>query len=163
MSLPGKLEMLEMWKVDGESQGEFMRRVSEGETPRVICEALRLPYSRTMELIKSRPELKALYAGALETWVESLAHETVAIADGVAGSEEGATVSAAKLRVDTRFRLAAKLYREMFGEDMKPAAVVNISLGDVAREVRELEARLGIGRAEGVLPEAVVVDAEPTI
>jgi len=157
MALPGRLEMLEEWRGDVASQGGFMRRGAEGETPRGICGAMRLPYSRTMEVIKTRPELKALYAGALETWVESLAHETVAIADGVAGSEEGAEVSAAKLRVDTRFRLASKLYREMFGEDLKPAAVVNISLGDVAREVRELEERLGLRKAEVA---GVVVDAD---
>jgi hypothetical protein len=159
MTLPGKLEMFEDWKTDALAQGEFFQRLAEGETPKEICKQQRLPYSMFMDYVKANPELKARYASALETWVESLAHETVAIADGVAGETEGASVSAAKLRVETRFKLASKLYREMFGEDMKPAVAVNISLGDVAREIRELEERLGIGmKVSEALP--VVVEGE---
>lgn len=156
----GKLEEFEHWKEDGASQALFMQRVSEGnDTPKEICEAMGLPYSATMRHIKGTPPLFAEYRSALETWVEALAHETVTIADGVQGTDEAAQVAAAKLRCDTRFRLASKLYREMFGEDVKPALNVNISLGDVSREIRELEARLGISGA--ALPQPVVIDALP--
>lgn len=158
-----KLVALESWKASAGDQSAFMQRVSEGEAPKAIADAQGLPHSLLMRHIKSTPVLYADYRAALETWVEALAHETVALADGVAGAEEGAQVAAAKLQVDTRFRLASKLYREMFGEDVKAPVNVNISLGDVAREIRELEARLGIGLPAAIpAPKPVeIVDAEP--
>jgi hypothetical protein len=140
-----KLVAFEAWKLCEADQVVFMQRVAEGETPKAICEAMGLPRSYVLGYVKSTPVLCAQYRAALETWVESLAHETVKIADDVEGAEEASEVAAAKLRCDTRFRLASKLYREMFGEDVKPTVSVNISLGDVGREIRELEARLGIG------------------
>lgn len=152
-----KLVRLDEWKGSESSQATFMQRVSEGETPKDVCEAMGLPYSATMRHVKATPALHAEYRSALETWVESLAHETVEIADGIEGTEEASHVAAAKLRCDTRFRLASKLYREMFGEDVKPNVAVNISLGDVSREIRELEARLGVG----ALPQPVVIESLP--
>lgn len=154
-----KMINLERWKGSESEQMIFFTRVSEGETPKVLCKIQELPYNALMRHIRATPGLLAEYRSALQTWVEALAHETVEIADGVEGTEEAAKVAAAKLRCDTRFRIAAKLFREEFGEDVKPALTVNLNLGDVAREIRELEARLGIGAIEGekveVLPAAV--------
>jgi hypothetical protein len=151
-----KFVRLEAWKRDEQAQREFMQRVAEGSAPRKVCDEMGLPRSMTLEYVKTTPDLQARYRSALETWVEALAHETVEIADATEGTEEASHVSAAKLRCDTRFRLAAKLYREMFGEDVRPVLAVNISLGDVAREVRELEARLGItAPSAGMLPAPV--------
>lgn len=155
-----KLVRLDEWKLAPAEQLEFMRRVAEGDTPKVICEALGLPRSATMGHIKATPLLAAQYRSALETWVEALAHETVQIADDTEGAEDAAAVAAAKLRCDTRFRLAAKLYREMFGEDVKAAVQVNVNLGDIAREIRDLEQRLGIGQAAG-MPSGAVIDVQP--
>jgi hypothetical protein len=158
--LPGmsKMARFDEWKSSPSEQGQFMQRVAEGETPKAVCEAMGLPYSATMRHLKSTPALYSEYRSALETWVESLAHQTVTIADDVEGTEEASKVAAAKLRCDTRFRLAAKLYREMFGEDVKPNVSVTLNLGDVAREIRELEARLGIG-----LNAPLVIEAEPPL
>jgi hypothetical protein len=153
-----KMARFDEWKASTGEQGQFMQRVAEGETPKAVCEAMGLPYSATLRHVKSTAALYAEYRSALETWVESLAHETVTIADDVEGAEEASKVAAAKLRCDTRFRLAAKLYREMFGEDVKPNVSVTLNLGDVAREIRELEARLGIG-----LNAPLVIEAEPSL
>jgi hypothetical protein len=154
-----KLVALEQWKSAPSEQLAFMQRVAEGETPKAVCEAMGLPYSATMRHMKSTPALHAEYRSALETWVEALAHETVTIADGVSGAEEASAVAAAKLQCDTRFRLAARLYREMFGEDVKPNVSVTLNLGDVSREIRELESRLGIGLQAP--REPLVIDAVP--
>jgi hypothetical protein len=153
-----KMALFDEWKSSQSEQAVFMQRVAEGETPKKICEAMGLPYSATMRHVKSTAALYGEYRSALETWVESLAHETVTIADGVEGTEEASAVAAAKLRCDTRFRLAARLYREMFGEDVKPNVSVTLNLGDVAREIRELESRLGIG-----LQAPRLIEADPAL
>jgi hypothetical protein len=46
----------------------------------------------------------------------------------------------------------------MFGEDVKPNVSVTLNLGDVAREIRELESRLGIG-----LQAPRLIEAEPAL
>lgn len=140
-----------------------MQRIADGETPKDICVAQELPYSALMRHVKGTPALTAEYRSALETWVESLAHETVKIADDVEGAKEASEVAAAKLRCDTRFRIAAKLYREMFGEDVKPAFSVTLNVGDLSREIRELEGRLGIGRVLEHSPEPHGLHVVPTI
>lgn len=159
-----KLDAFEEWRSDDGSQRVFMQRVAEGEAPKKVCEAMGLPHSILMRHVKSTPALYSEYRSALETWVEALAHETVAIADATNGAQEASEVAAAKLRCDTRFRLAAKLYREMFGEDVKPTIALTLNVGDVTREIRELEARLGIGVSAPVAPAALpapeVQDAE---
>ena len=152
-----KLVAFEQWRSGLGEQSAFMQRVAEGEPPREICAKQGLPYSMLMRHVKATPGLYAEYKAALETWVEALAHETVALADGVKGAEEAATVAAAKLAVDTRFRLASKLYREMFGEDVRAPLAVVVNLGNVAEEIRSLEARLGIG---GAIEGAALVEQE---
>lgn len=147
-----RLDNFERWKGSAPEQAVFMQRVADGETPKAICEAQELPYSALMRHVKAAPALTAEYRSALETWVESLAHETVKIADDVEDAQEASEVAAAKLRVDTRFRIAAKLYREMFGEDVKPAFSVTLNVGDISKEIAALEGRLGIGRVIEMLP-----------
>ncbi len=160
-----KLEALEVWKSAPADQMAFMARVAEGEPPKKICEAHGLPYSALMKHLKATPSLLAEYRSALETWVEALAHQTIELADGVAGSEDAAAVSAAKLAVDTRFRLASKLYREMFGEEVRAPVTVNLNLGDMAREIRELEAKLGVALPKPVeaLPAPAAEIAAETV
>lgn len=152
----GRLDYLERWKSAPSEQSAFFQRIAEGETPKAICKAQDLPYAALMRHVRGTPTLLGEYKAALQAWVEALAHETVEIADATEGTEEAAQVAAAKLRCDTRFRIAAKLFREEFGEDVKPALTLNLSVGDVVREIRELEARLGIGARP-----ALVLEHEP--
>lgn len=160
-----KLIAFDAWRAEENEQRVFMQRVAEGESPKKICEAMGLPYSMLMRHVRATPALFVEYRSALETWVEALAHETVKIADDVEDAAEASHVAAAKLRCDTRFRIAAKLYREMFGEDVKPSVSVTLNVGDLTREIRELEARLGIGALsapleQAALPAPEVQDAE---
>lgn len=154
-----KLARFDEWKADAAGQAAFMHRIAEGETPKAVCDAMGLPRSYLMQYVKATPALAAQYRSALETWVEALAHETVQIADDTEGAEDAATVAAAKLRCDTRFKIASKLYREMFGEDVKPTLSLTLNVGDVTREIRDLEARLGIGR----VMDAELVETLPAL
>lgn len=72
----------------------------------------------------------------------SLAESTVDIADDLVGAESNVEVQVAKLRSDNRWRLAAKLNPDAYGEKQ---AQININLGDIAlsalrkREVIDVE------------------------
>lgn len=98
------------------------------------------------------------YMRALEAYVQDKALETIDIADG---SED------AKLRVDTRFRLAGKVDRPRWGEQEPKAAlpVVTINIG-IRRD--SLEGRLDapnvpnekIIPAEEAAPHAVISQEE---
>lgn len=138
-----KLSKFERWKSDERSWEEFFHRVADGETVQEFCASKSIAYSLVAKHIAQTPLLKSQYDTALQLRGDALAQETIEIVDD-ANAE---TVSVAKLRAETRFRMAGKLDRERYGERERPAVSVNISLGDVTREIRELESRLGIGLA----------------
>lgn len=144
----------------------LIQRVACGETLKEVCEGQGLAYSLVAKHIASVPAIKAEYDGALQIWADALAQETVAIADEQSEVEkkDGTTydpdVARDKLRVETRLKLAGKLYRERYGEREAPLVALNVNLGDVAREIRMLEERLGLSAAKPVeaLPAPVTVD-----
>jgi len=98
--------------------------------------------------VAGTPALNAEYENALAIWADALAQETLAIADETRGAQEATVVAAAKLRAETRMRLAGKWDRKRYGERDAGLVQVNVSLGDTAREIIELEARLGIRDGE---------------
>lgn len=149
------------WKADPLNWSMVVQRVAGGETLKEICEGQKQPYSLVAKHLASTPALNAEYEAARRIWADSLAQETVGIADAVEGADEAAHVSAAKLRVDTRLKLAGKLDRERYGEQEGPRIAVNINLGDMAREIRELEGRLGLGPV--VLEQKKLPPAEPEV
>lgn len=159
----------EQWKLDERSWEEFFHRVADGETVQEFCTSKSLAYSLVARHIAQTPLLKAQYDTALQLWGDALAQESVAIADEQkeATKRDGSTfdpdVARDKLRVDTRLRLAGKLDRERYGERDRPAVAVNISLGDVAREIRELESRLGIALGGPVIAEQLPAPARQSV
>jgi len=70
-------------------------------------------------------ERTALYTRAREAGAHTLAEQTISIAD----EADRDTVQVAKLRSDNRWRMAAKLHPEVYGE--KQQALVNIDLGGI--------------------------------
>jgi hypothetical protein len=141
------LRAFEEWRLVPENWSMLMQRVAMGETLAEVCKGQGVPYSLVARQIAGTPALKAEYDGALQIWADSLAQETIGIVDGATAE----TVGVEKLRSETRLKLAGKLYRERYGEREPVQAVVNISLGDVAAEIRQLEERLSIN----VAPRAV--------
>jgi hypothetical protein len=138
------LEAFEAWRADAMSASELVQRVAEGETLKDICTSMGVAYSLVARHVAGTPALNAEYENALAIWADALAQETLAIADGTEGATEATVVAAAKLRAETRMRLAGKWDRKRYGERDAGLVQVNVSLGDTAREIRELEARLGL-------------------
>lgn len=89
-----------------------MQRVAEGETLKEVCRSRGWPYGLVAQWVAETAGLREAYDAASELWVDALAREAVGIADGACAE----TVSSAKLQVDVRLRLAAKLDRKRYGE-----------------------------------------------
>ena len=67
----------------------------------------------------------ALYTRAREAGAHSLAEQTISIAD----EADRETVQVAKLRSDNRWRMAAKLNPDVYGDKQQP--MINIDLGSI--------------------------------
>lgn len=129
------------WKADERSWEELFHRVADGETLQDFCKSKSVAYSLVAKHIAETPLLKMQYDTALQLLGDALAQQTIEIVDGATPE----TVGVKKLQAETRIRMAGKLDRERYGERERPAVAVNISLGDVSREIADLERRLGLG------------------
>lgn len=115
----------------------------EPETLPEIAKSLKLPRGKFVEWYTVVHRDK--YDSALKVLTDAMAFEAIRIADDA----DPEKVAKAKLRVDVRVRTAARWDRERYGEREAPQLTVNVSLLDVAREIRELEAKLGLPAIEG--------------
>ncbi len=97
------------------------QRVAEGERLKEICKSRGWPYSRVALWVAETEAVAKAYEQALRLGGDALAMETVSLADGA----QPETVGVAKLQVDTRFKLAGKLYRERYGEVVRQELVLD--------------------------------------
>lgn len=148
-ALPSELKdrrgRIERWEADkATAEGEIFQRVAEGETLKQICRLRRWPYSMVAKWVGETPSVFKAYEFALRLWADSLAVETVEIADGTDATEVGL----GKLRTDTRIKLASRLDRQRYGDKV-----------EVSGEVRHTHSLIGIlqGLAGGEVVEAEVV------
>jgi len=106
-------------------------RLAEGEPLKEICKSKQWPYSFVVRWKNETEERRQRYNAALADWGDALAQEAVLISDtterGVVrktkadGSEEVTEedmLGHRKLRIETRFKLAAKLDRERYGDSV---------------------------------------------
>ncbi len=97
--------------------GVIVQRVAEGETLKELAKGWSVPYGKLAEWITEDAGRAEQYARASRLWMDALARETVAIADGLSGAElTKQEVTAARIKIDTRLRLASKLDRERYGD-----------------------------------------------
>lgn len=96
-----------------EKAAEICVSIGEGRSLKGICVSEDMPAQSTVYLWLTRhPEFSEMYAHAREEQAETLADEIVGIADA-AGPDD---VNAARLRVDARKWVAAKLKPRKYGE-----------------------------------------------
>ena len=110
----------------------IVRRVAEGERLKEICRSRGWPYSVVAQWVAQTEDVGKAYEAALRIAADDLAQETVGIADGA----EPETVGVAKLRVDTRQKLAGKLYRDRYGEQVTVAHTLD-PFSEMLRRVSE--------------------------
>ena len=85
-------------------------RVAEGETVAAIARAWDVPAGRLMGWLVADEERTRQYETAQQVHAHMLVEEAVGIAD-----QEGGDVARDKLRIDTRFKLAAHHAKERYG------------------------------------------------
>jgi hypothetical protein len=99
-------------------------RIAHGESLVAISGEPDMPsYPTIMEWLKANNDFEAMYRQAKEDQADTLADEIIAIADSVkdAGPTDSAKVNAARLRVDARKWVAAKLKPKVYGERVEAA------------------------------------------
>jgi hypothetical protein len=140
---------MQRWERDRGEAGTVevvLQRVADGEALKEICKSRGWPYALVAQWLHGDEKLLARYDAALAIWVDGLAAQTIAIADG-AGPDE---VAAAALQIKTRQWAAEKLNRARYGQTLKversggSAAVDGALLGlagELLAKVRELPAK----------------------
>lgn len=101
----------------------IFQRVAEGETLKEVCKSRRWPYSVVARWVGETPEAFKGYEFALRLWADSLATETIAVADLTDPTEVGH----GKLRVDARMKLASRLDRARYGDKVEVSGSVEHS------------------------------------
>ncbi len=89
---------------------ELCLRLADGETVRELAEAWGVPCGRVQAWVMADEGRYTAYCRAQETYAHTLMSEVVAIAD------EGKNLGRDKLRIETRFRVAAAWAKGRYGE-----------------------------------------------
>ena len=142
--MPGRpiLRALEK-RIEGNGGLEFIcAHIAEGMTIARLAEYLECSRPLLSFWINRTEERKQAVLNARRLKAEKLAEDAMEIADGADESSSSA-VNKARLQVDTRKWLAAKLDPEGYGEK---SAEINISVGDL-----HLQALKHLGKAQEVI------------
>lgn len=151
---PGPVARFEALKRDVDFPAVVFGKLTDADSPETlpqIAKSLKIPRGKFVEWFTTVHRDK--YDSALRVLTDEMAFAAIRIAD----EADPEKVAKAKLQVDTRLRTSARWDRERYGEREPAAVAVNISLVDVAREIRELEAKLGLT----ALPGEKVLEALP--
>lgn len=148
------------WRDRAGAIDELCDYIVEGGNLWAFCQARKFPYSTVRDWIEACPERSAKYARAREDRSDKLADEIVAISDDVSGDvmedpQTGkavlntAAVQRAKLRVDARKWVAAKLKPRVYGDKVQVDALIDTrSMSD-----EELAKRLSRFGITAILPQ----------
>jgi len=99
---------------------ELFQRMADGETLYEVCSAWDVPTGRVLTWLMADEKRHAMYLRALEVAAHGLVAEAVGIADEPAnvlasGATDAGAVAHAKLRIETRFRVAQAHAKQMYG------------------------------------------------
>lgn len=105
----------EMELADGSARQAFV----------LACRALKIPYTLMFAYVHSQPELKQRYDSFLAAMADRLATEALEDVDGAVCKD---TAAAAKVKADTKLRIAEKWDRERYGERITVDRNVNLTV-----------------------------------
>lgn len=157
------LNALCVWLTDGGSMSSFCREYPQGPSR-----------AQWFEWLRGDPIMADRYACARENGADTLAEETVAIADSVrdAGQFDSARVNAARLAVDARKWVASKLKPKTYADRIETVTsgaltvTHTVSDEDRAKFLASMVARQTIAKAPNLVEaqrmiEAQVIDVTP--
>lgn len=152
------------WAGDPDAVDSLLQRIADGVKLRDACLEARMPYTLVYPFLNSDSRLKARFEAARASVAESLMDDRLELREKALSARESHEVMGVKVAAEIMESTAKAWNRERYGEQQAPAVSVNINVADVTREIRELEARLGIGVAAPVevaaLPSPDAQDAE---
>lgn len=106
-------------------------RVVSPQTLPEVCRALDVPYGRLMQWIDASESRAKAVATAYEYRARALADEAIEIADAASGAETAVQLGAAKLQVETRFKVgkhhAPRMYGEQEVQKQLPQIVIQVA------------------------------------
>lgn len=153
MNEPGRLENFEAVRADKDFPSVVFQRLTaeEPETLREIAASLNLPRGKFVEWFTT--EHAGLYDAALKCRADELVHDALVKADEASDRD---TAAAAKVKVDTRLKVASKWDRAKYGDSDDRARSGPLVVFQIAnlREAPKVEV-LPVSQA-GSLPETVV-------
>lgn len=140
---------------------EICARLATGEPLTKICRSKDMPvYSTVMKWRAEIPAFSDMYARAREDQADTLADEITDIADRVSG-KSAVEVNAARLRIDARKWVAAKLKPRVYGDklDVKMDGETKVTVASdeaLTQIIRDGFAELA--KLEGKSPEDIAKD-----
>lgn len=147
---------MQRWERDSiapETVSVLVQRTVDGERLKTICKSRGWPHSVVAQWIAQREDVSKALTEARRIYAEDLAMETPEIADAETDKD---AVAGAKHRTDVRFKLAALLDRDRFGQQVQH----NVSIDPFTEMLRRVsERRLAVMR-QAQLP-AVERDITP--
>ncbi|MCC7273693.1 MAG: hypothetical protein IT561_13560 [Alphaproteobacteria bacterium] len=107
-------------------------RIAAGASLRTVCLAADMPGLRTVyDWLRQRSAFREAYATACIERAAALAEEALEIADTAARAATPEAVQVARLRVDTRKWMAAKLDPKRFSERVQADVDVSLSFAEI--------------------------------
>jgi hypothetical protein len=141
---------------------ELFQRMADGETLYEVCGAWDVPTGRVLTWLMADEKRHAMYLRALEVAAHGLVAQTVEIADEqpgqtASGGTDAGAVAHAKLRIETRFRVAAAHAKQMYGgKDVGGGGITVV----VNRGGRKDDAGDGTEPPPGALESGISVSAD---
>lgn len=142
---PGPMARLAEMLAEPDCMSVIVQRLTDVEHPETledIARSRKVPYGRLSAWITESRERTEQYANAMRIRAEMLAQQTVSIADGAGDTK--AELTKAKLRIDTRLKMAGHLKPDTYGN----TSDVNVNVKDnrtpTDREALVMEAARGV-------------------
>jgi hypothetical protein len=112
-----------------EIAAEICHRISLGESLAAICRDPEMPCEKSIyNWLERHADFVQSYVRARELRAERYADEIVDIADSVKGERESAVVHAARLQIDARKWVAAKLLPRQYGDRLDVEGTGNLTV-----------------------------------
>lgn len=141
-------------------------RVAAGESLKKMClDDPCLPsFGTVFRWLRENPEFDAMYQAAIRVKAHGYVDESVHIADETKKAVDMVQINSAKLRVDTRFRAAAKIDPGAWGDRVKIDAAIDVQATIIAgvRALSDDELVAIMAIAEKMLAPAGSAAAAPT-
>lgn len=139
-------------------------QIAHGESLVSIAHAPGMPsYQTIIAWLKAHSDFEAMYRQAREDQADTLADEIIAIADSVRDTKDAAAVNAARLRVDARKWVAAKLKPKVYGDRVETALAGNVTVQHTITDEDRVKALASLFARQAIQTAPNMIEAQRLI